>query len=248
MSFLEHLEELRLRIFRALAAVFAGALVCLGFARRIIGLLERPLEALEGVGLVVELRTLAVPEALSLAFKVALVAGLALAMPFVLREVWLFVSPGLLPAERRVVGRLVLPCSALFGVGIAFCYFAVLPLALRFCALANRWLGFAPAWTASNYFSFVASMLLAFGLVFQMPVVLTGLAAAGIISSRWLASKRPYAVVVLLTVAALATPPDVASQLLLAVPLMGLYEVSIVGARLVERGRGGEQGERAQDP
>ena len=246
MPFLAHLEELRTRLFRALAAIAVGVFLCLGFSRRIVELLARPLEAVRLVGLDVELRTLDVSEALSLAFKVAMVAGIALAMPFVLREFWLFVSPGLRRSERRVVGRLVLPCGALFGLGVAFCYFAVLPMALKFCALANKWLGFTLAWTASNYFGFVSSMLLAFGLVFQMPVVLTMLAAAGIISSRWLASNRSWAVIILLTVAALATPPDVASQLLLAVPLMGLYELSILGARIVERSRG-ERSEDDQD-
>jgi len=246
MPFLAHLDELRTRLIRALAAVAVGAFLCLGFSRHIVEFLARPLESLQGMGLYVELRTLAVPEALSLAFKVSLVAGLALSMPLVLRELWLFVSPGLHRGERRIMGKLIIPCGLLFGLGMIFCYLVALPLALRFCALANRWLGFNPTWTASNYFGFVSSMLLAFGLVFQMPVVLTMLAAAEIISSRWLASNRGIAVIVLLTVSALATPPDVASQLLLAVPLMGLYEVSILSARLLERRRG-ESSEDGQD-
>ena len=225
LTFLEHLEELRRRLLVCAGAVVLGAIVAYAEAGRVLQWLARP------VGRLVFLSPF---EAFTAYLHIALVGGVVLALPVVLFEVWRYVGPALNTRERRWLAGGVLASLGLFLVGMAVAYFVVIPLGLRFL------LGFAnetmqPMISVGSYVSTLGWMLLAFGLVFQLPILLVLLAALGLVNARQLAQVRPYAVVGILILAAAATPgPDVLSQIALAVPLWILFELSIWLTRMVK--------------
>lgn len=223
---MEHLEELRRCLIRSLAAVVIAFIFSYLFSHRVFAFMAAPLrEALEpGQSLI----GTGVAEAFFLEIKVAFVAGIFLASPVIFLEIWRFISPALRPSERRLVVPFVLGTSLFFLVGAYFCYRAVLPIAFRYFIEQYRSLGVAPEIRIGEYFSFFFRMVLAFGAAFELPVFTFFLVRLGIWDYRLLWRQFRYAVLVIFILAAILTPgPDVASQILLAVPLLVLYFLSI---------------------
>lgn len=174
------------------------------------------------------LQTLAPIEAFMINMKLATIVGVALASPFILREIWVFAAPALKPNER--VGILMVFCLGLFffSGGLAFGYYLVVPLALQFLIHYNLDYNFLPQWTLQGYFSFVVNFLLIFGLVFELPLVLAGLVSIGVATPAYLAHLRKHAIIAIFILSAFIAPSaDPITQTIVAVPLIVLYEVGI---------------------
>jgi sec-independent protein translocase protein TatC len=232
LPFTAHLEELRKRLIVCFIAVGAGFLLSFGFKERLFNILVQPLIKVmqEGETLIYT----GLPEAFFTYLKVAFLTGILAASPVILYEFWMFVAPGLYQKERRLLGPVVVLSSLFFIGGALFGYLLVFPWGFKF------FLGFAtdtirPLPSMREYFGFSAKLLLAFGLVFELPLVLTFLARLGIISVEFLKKNRKYAILLFFVGAAILTPPDVITQIMMAVPLMVLYEISIIGAKLFGR-------------
>ena len=231
-SFLSHLIELRERLLKAVAAVLIVLVALIPIANRLYGWLALPLIKHLPQGGTMIATEVASPflTPIKLAFFVALI----IAMPFVLYQLWAFVAPGLYRHEKRLALPILLSAMALFYVGCAFAYFLVLPAVFAFLT------GVAPAGVAvmpdiSHYLDFVLVLFLAFGLCFELPVVLIILVTLGVVTPAQLQKSRAYAIVGAFIVAAVLTPPDVLSQLMLAIPMIVLYELGIIAARLISR-------------
>jgi len=229
LPFTSHLEELRKRLIVCFIAVGAGFVIAFGFKEWLFKILVHPLIKVmkEGETLIYT----GLPEAFFTYLKVAFLTGLIVASPIILYQFWMFVAPGLYKNERRMMMPIVLLSSFFFIGGALFGYFVVFPWGFKF------FLGFAtdtirPLPSMREYFGFSAKLLLAFGLVFEMPLVLTFLAKLGVVSVPFLKKNRKYAILLFFTGAAILTPPDVITQIMMALPLMLLYEVSIIGAKL----------------
>jgi sec-independent protein translocase protein TatC len=232
MPLTAHLEELRWRIVRALGAIAVAFAGCYAFAERTFAFLIRPLaqlrpdaELLIGTG---------VTEAFFTKLKVSFIAALFLASPVIFYQAWRFVAPGLYDTEKRLAVPFAAAASVFFVLGAGFCYVLVFPVGFEFFLQQYASIRVAPQLRISEYLSFAARMLLAFGLTFELPVVTFFLARIGVVTHRSLLGMARYAVVVIFVVAAVLTPgPDVASQLLMAAPLLLLYAVSIGVAWMV---------------
>jgi sec-independent protein translocase protein TatC len=236
MPLTAHLEELRWRILKALGGVAAAFAACYGFSERLFELLTRPLVALGDERLV--LIGTGVTEAFFTRLKVTLIAAVFVASPVIFFQAWRFVAPGLYPQERRTALPFVSVATFFFIAGAWFCYQVVFPVGYAFFLAEYRTIGVAPAIRISEYLSFAARMLLAFGVTFELPVVTFFLARIGVLTHRTLLSWFRYALVVIFIVAAVLTPgPDVASQLLMAGPLLVLYLLSIGVAYVFGRPR-----------
>lgn len=233
MSLTEHLAELRMRLVRALAATALGFAVAYAWAAELIELLLHPLRA---QGLDVRVIGTGVTDAFFTKLKVAAIAGVFLASPVIFFQAWRFVSPGLYAREKRVALPFSIAASAFFVAGAAFCYELVFPVAFRFFLEQFHSIALGPQIRISEYLTFASRMLLAFGVTFELPVASFFLARVGLITHRTLLDGARYAVVVIFVVAAVLTPgPDVASQLLMAAPLLVLYVLSVGVAWLFAR-------------
>ena len=236
MPFLDHLEELRWRILWSLLALGVG--IGIGFFLvlqfEVIGLLARPITPfLEGQKLVFTHPA----EPFSITMKVAFIIGIVFALPVIAYQVWAFVSPALYQREKRVMIPVLGGATFLFAGGVALAYFIVLPLTLRFL-LGLQTGSLQSMIKAADYFGFAITMSLAFGLAFELPIVIVALTALGIISARTLNRFRRHAIVLCFVGGAVITPGgDVMSMMALAVPLYLLYELSIVLATIIERKR-----------
>jgi sec-independent protein translocase protein TatC len=234
MPLTAHLEELRTRIVRALLATAAGGALAWLVIEDLVALLLAPLAAVRpdqslviGTG---------VTEAFFTKLKVALIAGIFVASPVIFFQAWRFVAPGLYEREKRVALPFSLAASVFFVMGATFCYWLVFPVAFRFFLAEFASIGIAPQIRVSEYLSFSSRMLLAFGLTFELPVVTFFLARLGLVTHRTLLGWWRYAVVLIFVVAAVLTPgPDVASQMLMAAPLVVLYGLSIGVAFVMAR-------------
>jgi sec-independent protein translocase protein TatC len=229
IPFTAHLEELRKRLIVCFIAVGIGFVAAYGFKEKLFQVLTVPLVRVMKSGDTLIFTNL--PEAFFTYLKVSLLAGLMLAAPVILYQFWMFVAPGLYQRERRVLLPIVFLSTLFFLGGALFGYFIVFPWGFQF------FLGFAtehirPLPSMREYLSFSAKLLLAFGIVFEMPLVLTAMARLGIVSVGFLKKNRKYAILLFFTGAAILTPPDVVTQIMMALPLMLLYEVSIIGARV----------------
>lgn len=232
-TFLSHLVELRSRLLKAVAAILLVLLALVPFANRLYAQLAEPLLANLPVGGSMIATEIASPflTPLKLAFCVALM----IAMPYVLFQLWRFVAPGLYRQERRLAMPLLVSSVVLFYVGCAFAYFLVLPAVFAFMSHVAP-TGVAVMPDISHFLNFVLVLFIAFGLCFEVPVVLVLLVALGVVEAEQLARGRSYAIVGAFVIAAILTPPDVLSQLLLAIPMCVLYEAGILAARVVARG------------
>lgn len=239
---LEHLTELRSRLIWSLAALTIAAIACFGFAEQIYNFLLKPFAAVAETardGARLELIYTGPLEFFFAKLKLSLFAGVFLAFPVIAYQLYAFVAPGLYKNERSAFLPFLVAAPALFTAGAAFVYYVMMPLVARF-ALAQEQIDSTVATITllprvAEYLSLVMALMLAFGLSFQLPVVLSLLGKVGIVGSSTLRKGRKYALVGILAFAAFFTPPDVISQILLTAPVMFLYEVSIWCVVLMER-------------
>ena len=250
---IEHLAELRTRILYSLAAFVVAMVICFTVWNPIFNFLTHPIcEALadrqQDCGLVL----IKLQEGFFVAVRISVLGGFALAFPVIAYQMWRFVAPGLYRTEKQAFLPFLVASPAMFIAGAAFAYYVVLPIAFNFFLNFQQNFGGdattgtvgpdAPAGivfqgSMEQYLSLTTSFVMAFGLCFQLPVLLTLMGKAGLVSSRGLAGMRRYAIVLILCVAALVTPPDVMSQLILFGAIYPLYEVSIFLIRRIEKKR-----------
>ena len=229
IPFTSHLEELRTRLITCSIAIGVGFAVAYFFKEKLFQILTRPLMKVMQSG--DKLIFTGLPEAFFAYLKVALLTGIILAAPVLLYQFWLFVAPGLYKKERKLLIPIVFLSTLFFVGGAFFGYFIVFPFGFKF------FLGFAsetirPMPSMKEYLTFATKLLLAFGVVFELPIVITFMARLGIVSVEFLKKNRKYALLIFFAGAAILTPPDVITQLMMAFPLMILYEISIIGAKI----------------
>ncbi|HVO23437.1 MAG TPA: twin-arginine translocase subunit TatC [Candidatus Margulisiibacteriota bacterium] len=232
MPLTAHLEELRWRLIKALSAIGVAFFGCYAFAERLFDILTRPLLALNVAhgtdSDVVHLIGTGVVEAFFTKLKVSFIAAIFLASPMILYQIWQFVAPGLYDTEKRYARPFVFFGTFFFVCGAWFCYALVLPVGYQFFIEQYGSIRVSPEIRISEYLSFTARMLLAFGATFEMPVITFFLARLGVVTHTAMLHYTRYAILVIVIVAAMLTPgPDVASQLLMAGPLLVLYGLSI---------------------
>ncbi len=233
-----HLIELRRRLIFSLAAIVAGSIISYVYAEEIYAFLVRPLaQASEGEH---RLIYTGLAEAFMAYIKLALWTGCLIAFPVVASQIWIFVAPGLYKNERKAFLPFLVATPVFFLLGAALAYYAVFPMAWRFFLSfeAPGQIGGLPIQMearVSEYLSLSMTVIFAFGLAFQLPVLLVLLARAGLLSAAKLSSFRRYAIVLIFAAAAVFTPPDIVSMLSLALPMIFLYELSIMGAKYVEK-------------
>jgi sec-independent protein translocase protein TatC len=229
-TFISHLVELRDRIIRAGISVIVVFLALVYWAPDIFHLLARPLMQnlpRDGKMIVTD-----VTGSFFVPMKVTMVVALVIALPVVLYQIWAFIAPGLYQHEKKLVAPLVASSYTLFLCGMAFAYFVVFPTIFRVMAHYNAPLGAEMNTDIDNYLSFVLTMFIAFGVTFEVPIVVVLLVRMNLLTVKKLREIRPYVIVGAFIVAAVVTPPDVFSQLILALPLIVLYEAGIIAARI----------------
>jgi sec-independent protein translocase protein TatC len=247
MPLTAHLEELRWRIVRAVIAVTIAFGGCYFYSDRIFEFLTRPLVSLGDTRM--QLIGTGITEAFFTRLKVSLIAAVFVASPAIFYQAWGFIEPGLVANERRTAIPFVLAATVFFVSGAAFCYFFVFPVGYAFFLEEYANIGVAPQIRISEYLSFASRMLLAFGLTFEMPVLTFFFARLGMVNHRMLISGARYAIVIIFIVAAVLTPgPDVASQMLMAGPLLLLYVLSIGVAYVFGRSKSAESDEETTLP
>ncbi len=243
-SLLEHLEEFRRMLIRCLLALAAAIVVCIPLARPLLGWLQAPLLQVAARNqYAFELITTSPVEGFMQIMKVIFASGVLLSLPFMVYFVARFVFPGLKPHEQRLMVHGGLAGAFLFAFGVAFGYLLTLPVAVKVMFYFNDYLGTTANWKIDSYLGFTLQLLIGFGLAFELPLVLLLLGRMGIVSTAQMRKYRRHVVVGILVVAMVLTPPDVASQMQMAIPLYLLYELCILILSLRERrGRKPEEG------
>ncbi len=229
MSLGDHLEELRNRLLLALAGLALAFILCAVFGKYIIAFAKWPYtHVMAKLGEDPTLTTLAPAEVIISYIKICLISGLIISSPWVFWQLWMFIAAGLYPHEKRYVHLAVPFSAALFVTGALFFLLAVAPICLRFFIKFNEILGLSRNWTLQYYVTFIAHLMLVFGIAFQTPTAIFFLNRTGIVSLKALAHARKYVLLVIVIVAAMVTPPDVVSQIALAIPLYILFELGIL--------------------
>lgn len=245
MSFLQHLEELRSRLIRAVIAIITGFVICIAFGERMFSILAAPITKLLPKDSTLVFTSLQDPFFVYL--KVAFIAGIFLALPYVLYQLWLFIYPGLLETERRLSVPFIVTATLLFYLGAAFAYFVVFPAAFQFF-LGYQTAELKPMISIKDYVSLVIMLMLAFGVVFETPIVIVFLGLLGLFDSSFLKRGRRYFVVLAFIIAAVLTPtPDVINQTLMAIPMLLFYEIGIQVLVLFEKKRRREEEMKASE-
>jgi len=235
--FLSHLEELRERLIKCAIAVGIGFVISYIFAEELFRILVSPLtnKLPEGSGLIFT----SLPEMFFTYLKTAFVTGILLASPVIFFQLWKFVAPGLYQNEKRYIVPFVLSSTILFVGGALFGYFIVFPFGFRFfLGYANEYIQALPS--VKEYFSFSSKLLLAFGIVFELPVVIFFLTRMGLVTVPFLKKNRKYALLLAFVMGSILTPPDVATQCMMAGPLILLYEIGIIVAMIASKKRKAE--------
>jgi sec-independent protein translocase protein TatC len=254
MPLLDHLVELRSRLLKSVVALLVAFLVCFYFAEPIYAFLTEPLAAIlrerhDNPRMIFT----ALTEVFFTYVKVAFFAGAFISCPIFLTQIWLFVAPGLYKKEQKALAPFLVATPILFFIGGALVYYIIFPLAANFLVgfevpAGEDALAIQLEAKVGEYLSLIMKLIFAFGLCFQLPVLMTLLARVGLATSAGMAAKRKYAVVAVFIVAAVLTPPDPISQISLALPILLLYEISIYMAKLVERKRAKQEAEDDEGP
>lgn len=236
MSLGDHLEELRARLILAIIGLVVGTIICLFFGKQILGFIESPYTQLrESHPELPKLKFWSPPDAFVVYMKISLVSGLIISSPWVFYQLWMFIAAGLYPHEKRYV-HLAVPFSAtLFVAGALFFLYIIAPISLAFCLKFGQFINVEPMWTLQKYVSFITLLMLVFGIGFQTPIAIFFLNKTGLVSMQRLRASRKYVFLAVFIVAAIATPPDVVSQVTLAVPLYLLFELGILLAYFTSR-------------
>jgi len=230
--FLGHLEELRRRLIGCAIAVGIGFVICYFFSERLFQVLVEPLKAAMSED--DHLIFTGLPEMFITYLKVALVGGILLAAPFLFYEMWMFVAPGLYRHEKKLAVPFVVFSTILFIGGALFGYFVVFPFGFKFfIGFSNEYVKALPS--VQQYFGFALKLLFAFGMVFELPVIIFFLTKLGLVTPEFLKKNRKYAILLTFIAAAILTPPDVITQLMMAGPLIALYEIGILVARFARK-------------
>jgi sec-independent protein translocase protein TatC len=229
LPFTEHLEELRKRIIICLIAIGIGFVISYGFAQEIYALLAKPLEkTLPSQSTLIFTNP---TEAFLTYLKTAVISGFFLAIPIILYQVWKFVAPGLYNREKTYIVPFVISSSVLFIGGALFGYFFVFPLGFKFLmGFASDSIHALPS--MREYFNLATKLLIAFGIVFETPIFIFFLAKIGIVNYKMLCKYRKYALIISFILGAILTPPDIFTQVMMALPLIILYEVSVLITRI----------------
>jgi len=220
MPFLEHLEELRWRILKSLAVVVILSIVAYIFSKDLLSLLIKPVPP------DIQLIFITPTGAFLVSIKVAIIFGLMGSLPVIFYQTWQFIFPGLLKSEIKMAVVLVLSATVCFLLGATFAFFVILPFGLRFL-FSFQTVQLVPMPDISSYIGFAGRLFLAFGIVFELPLLSFILSKMGVLTPAFMRRQRRYAVVVIFIAAAILTPPDVITQVMLATPLILLYEISV---------------------
>lgn len=229
MGILRHLEDLRKVIIISLIAIVVASIISFAFIEQIVAIITKPL-AEQGIKPVYT----AITEGIFTYFKIALITGTVFASPVLLWQLWRFIVPALYPHEKKYLYRLVPISIILFIGGVVFAYYTVFPIAVYvLIKLASE---FDPMLTISKYLSFTLAFMIPFGLIFELPLVVYFLTSIGVVTPEWLVRNRKYAIVITFILAAILTPgPDPISQLIMAAPMIILYEAGIIVAKIVTK-------------
>ena len=232
--FLEHLEDLRWTIVKMAIVLVIAMIGCFFFRSSLVALLQRPLQAVDPkIG---ALRALGITDSITVSFTLAFYAGIVISFPLLLYFAAEFVLPALTAMEKRLLLPGIGVSFALFLTGVLACYFLLLPRTILFFFQDAEHLGWQPAWTVQEYYSFVTKFTVGFGLAFELPVVVLALVRLGFVTYHFMARTRPYAVVLIFVLAAVITPtPDVLSLIAMGCPMYLLYEACIWIAFFMER-------------
>lgn len=232
MGLLDHLEELRRRLVKAVIAIFLGMLACVPVSKQIFNYIMLPLfRSLPKNSTMIYTSP---HEAFFVYLKMAFISGIFLTLPYSFYQIWLFVKPGLYPEERKFILPISLCSAFLFIIGALFGYFVIFPYAYKFfMSFADIYI--SPMISMKEGLSFAIRILIAFGLVFELPLVIFFLARLGLVTSKFLRKYRKYAILIAFIIAAILTPPDAVTQVLMAGPLVLLYEVGIWIAHIFGR-------------
>ena len=232
MSLSGHLRELRNRILVCVLLLLAVFALCLSFAPRIVTLLTDMGKRFDYVYVYIA------PQELFLVYmNVALVGAVVVCFPVLAYQVYAFCSPGLSGKERTYISGALIAGALCFLLGVAFAYFISLPFMLRFLIQFTGEVDVSASISIQSYISFLLTVFVIFGLVFELPVVTVLLTGLGIVKAEWLAKGRKVMIVIIFVLAAIITPPDIVSQIMVAVPMLALYELSIVLSRLVGKSK-----------
>ena len=234
LTFTDHLEELRSRLIKIFIAIGIGFCISYFFSKQLFYFLTLPL--LEVLPKDNSLIFTALPEAFFTYLKISFFAGVFLAAPYIFYQLWKFISPGLYPEEKKYVIPFVIVSTIFFVAGVSFGYFIVFPFGFKFfIGFQNDYIKALP--TLKQYLGFSMKLLFAFGIVFEMPVIMYFLAKIKLVNSSMLTINRKYTILLIFVAAAILTPPDVFTQILMAFPLIILYELSIIIVKFVEKNR-----------
>ena len=240
-SFSDHLTELRTRLIRSVVFLFIFFIFCYLFAENIYGFLVKPYaEAVKGDGINRRLIFTALHETFITYLKVAFFAAFFLTSPFILNQIWKFVAPGLYKNEKRALLPYLIATPTLFLFGGMLVYYLIMPLAIKFFLSfeTTAQIGQLPIQLeakVNEYLSLIMRLIFAFGISFQLPVILSLLARVGFVDSNYLSKRRKYVVIIIFAVAAILTPPDPITQIGLGIPLLILYELSILSVKYIEK-------------
>src|SRR3954464_9201117 len=224
--FLEHLEDLRWTVVKMAIALFIAMIVCFAFRESLVRIMQQPLHKVDPqIG---ALRALGITDSITISFSLAFYAGIVLSFPLLLYFLAEFVLPALTAVEKRLMFPAIFVSFMLFLIGVAFCYFWLLPKTILFFFNDTASLGWLPAWTVQEYYSFVTRFTIGFGLAFELPIVVLALVRFGLVTYDFMARTRPYAVVLIFVLAAVITPtPDIMTMMAMGMPMYLLYESCI---------------------
>src|SRR4051795_4009922 len=232
--FLEHLEDLRWTIVKMAIALFAAMIISFFFREQLVAIMQRPLHKVDPqIG---ALRALGITDSITISFSLAFYAGIVLSFPLLLYFLAEFVLPALTAVEKRLMFPAIFVSFLLFVSGVAVCYFLLLPNTIKFFFQDTESLGWEPAWTVQEYYSFVTRFTVGFGLAFELPVVVLVLVRLGFVTYELMSRTRPFAVVLIFILAAVITPtPDMLSMMAMGLPMYLLYEICIWIAWFMQR-------------